>query len=464
MPYENEHSARLKNPKDFEPKSFRRTNGGTIYGKLKVPKTIAIIWAKLKGKSKPKDPVLPQALRFPTKSWTVTNAKAWLKKNNVKYQSFEPAKAKEKQAMADNTAPTKACIFNDNAEVTFAQDDGDKKSDHFRIVGYSGGIIRNHWLWGNVAFDLTGMKFAKSRTPVLEEHFKQSRIGFTTKQEITDKVTFEGPFLDNDNAQKLKADLQKGFPMEASLYIPPSIVEHIKEGETTKVNGQVLKGPGTVFRKSSVVEVSMCVFGADSNTKSSVYADVDNQKVKFNLIQENNIMAGETTITEIESVESFAALYPELHSEVFAAGKTEGIDEGVTKGKNAERALFAGLKEACGDDHELLAQCFSESKTAAEAMKLHADKLRQENAKLTEKVTALQKAKPAVDPAQTEFADRATPPGEQIETGSADKETLKKEFAASADLRSEFGGDVEAYIAFKQADDEDRVRIAHQNN
>ena len=460
MPYENEHSARLKNPKDFAEDSFRRTNGGTIYGKIEVPKTIAIIWAKLIGKSKPKDPVLPQALRFPTKSWTVTKAKAWLKKNNVKYQKFEPAKKKEKQAMADNTAPIKACIFNDNAEVTFAESDVDKKEGHFRIVGYSGGIMENHWFWGNVAFDLKGMKFAKTRTPVLAEHFRDVRIGFTTKQEISDKVIVEGPFLDNDDAQKLKADMEKGFPMEASLLVPALVVEHVREGASVKVNGHTLKGPGAVFRQCSIKEVSMCVFGLDSKTKSLAYADMDNQNVKFNLIQETNIMAGETQTTEIESVESFAALYPGLHSEVFTAGKTEGIAEGVTEGKNAERALFAELKESCGDDHELLAQCFSEGKTVAEAMKLHAAKLGQENTKLAKKVTELQKEKPAVEAAQTEFADQATPPGSE-ETGKADEDALKQEFAASKDLQTEFG-DVKTYIAFKKADTAGQVRIAGQ--
>ncbi len=516
MPYENEHAARLKNPKDFDPKSFRRTNGGTIYGSKKVPKTIAIIWAKLKGKSKPSDPPIPQSLRFPTKSWTVQKAKKWLKDNNVKYQSFEPAEKKkskasyakeqtkkkytcecikcghiletdkhckdikcskcggqmrrkerpgpgqsankkEKQSMSEDTAPTNACIFNDNAVVTFAKGDDDKKSNNFRIVGYTGVVMKDHWFWGNVAFDLEGMKFAKKRTPVLAEHFRDVRIGFTTKQDIKDQVIVEGPFLDNDDAQKLKADMEKGFPMEASLLVPPLIVEHVKEGESVKVNGNTLKGPGTVFRKSTIMEVSMCVFGFDSNTKSSAYADSDNQKIKFNLIQENTIMNGteETqTVTEIESVESFAELYPEFHKEIRA--------EGMSEGKKEERALFAALKDACGDDHELLVQCFSENKTAAEAMKLRVEKIEKEKTQLTEKVTELQKKKPAVEAARTEFTDEATPPGKQTETGSADEAALKAEFAASADLQAEYGGDVDAYIAFKKADTAGRVRIAGQ--
>jgi len=422
-----------------------------------VPKTIGIIWGKLKGKSKPKDPVMPQALRFPVKNWTTDKAKKWLKDNNVKYIRFEPAKTKEKQSMSDNTAPTRACIFNDNAEVIFARGDGDTKDDYFRIVGYTGGVMKNHWFWGNIALDLEGVKFAKSRTPVLAEHFTQSRIGFTTKQDISDKVIVEGPFLDNDDAQKLKADMKKGFPMEASLYVPALVVEQVKEGASAKVNGHTLKGPGAIFRQCTIKEVSMCVFGLDSKTKSSAYADMDNQNVKFNLLQENNIMAGETTITEIESVESFAEQYPELHAELFEKGKTEGIAEG----QKTERDLFAALKDACGDDHELLIQCYSENKTAAEAMKLHVEKLEKEKTQLGEKVTELRKQKPAVEAAQTEFSDEGAAPGEQTETGSANEETLKKEFATSADLQSEFGGDVKAYIAFKQADADSRVRLAH---
>jgi len=91
MPYPNEHSARLREPDDFDPKSFGRVNDGIIYGKIKVPQTIAVIWGKLKGNAKPSDKPIPQALRFPTKYWTVEKAKKWLKDNNVKYISFEAA-------------------------------------------------------------------------------------------------------------------------------------------------------------------------------------------------------------------------------------------------------------------------------------------------------------------------------------------------------------------------------------
>jgi len=90
-PYPNEHSARIKSPDLFDKETFRRTPDGTIYGSKKVPATAAVIWGKLKGSAAPADNPIPQAIRFPTKNWTVTQAKKWLKDNNIKYIRFEAA-------------------------------------------------------------------------------------------------------------------------------------------------------------------------------------------------------------------------------------------------------------------------------------------------------------------------------------------------------------------------------------
>lgn len=98
LPFPNEHSARLRDPDDFDPDSFRRTKGGSLYGSKQVPETIGIVWAKLKGKAEPDDPVLPQALRFPTEHWTADEAKAWLKDNEIEYSQFEPATDEEKES------------------------------------------------------------------------------------------------------------------------------------------------------------------------------------------------------------------------------------------------------------------------------------------------------------------------------------------------------------------------------
>lgn len=94
-PYPNEHSARLQDPDRFDEKTYRRKKDGTIYGKIKVPATISVIWGKLKEHNKPADNPIPQALRFPIENWTVAEAKKWLKDNNIKYTRFEPAKKED---------------------------------------------------------------------------------------------------------------------------------------------------------------------------------------------------------------------------------------------------------------------------------------------------------------------------------------------------------------------------------
>jgi HK97 family phage prohead protease len=90
-PHPNEHEAIIKKSDLFDPNTFRRKSDGTIYGKIKVPATAAVRWAKLKEHNAPEDNPIPQAMLFPVKDWTAAEAKKWLSDNNVKYEKFEPA-------------------------------------------------------------------------------------------------------------------------------------------------------------------------------------------------------------------------------------------------------------------------------------------------------------------------------------------------------------------------------------
>lgn len=93
MPFENEHSVRLKNPAEFDKWTFRRTRGGSVQAK-RVPKGTSIVWAKIKGKSGDSDPLVPQSIRFPSIEWTTVQVRAWLSDNNIKSMKVEKASAK----------------------------------------------------------------------------------------------------------------------------------------------------------------------------------------------------------------------------------------------------------------------------------------------------------------------------------------------------------------------------------
>lgn len=78
MPYANEHSARVKNPDNFDKDSFRRKN---------ITDGVDIIIGKLSGS----DTTETQAYRFDAQKFTADEAKKWLTDNNVEYIEFEPA-------------------------------------------------------------------------------------------------------------------------------------------------------------------------------------------------------------------------------------------------------------------------------------------------------------------------------------------------------------------------------------
>jgi ATP-dependent protease ClpP protease subunit len=80
MPYENEHSARVRDPKDFDQNSFRRKN---------ISPGIDIIIGKLDGGDKTET----QTYRFDASKFTEAEVKQWLQDHDITYISFEAAKS-----------------------------------------------------------------------------------------------------------------------------------------------------------------------------------------------------------------------------------------------------------------------------------------------------------------------------------------------------------------------------------
>ena len=351
---------------------------------------------------------------------------------------------KEKKTTEKNSAPLQTCLFSRMDSVAFALKDG-QETNGFSIIGYSGEIITNHWYWGNLAFDLKGLRFAKDQIPVLEEHF--DRIGFTTKQEITDKVLVEGEFLNNPDAQQLKNDMKQGFPMEASLYIPPEIIETVEQGASVQVNGKTLNGPGTVFRKAVIKEVSMCVFGADSNTKSMAFAGGEGREVKFNIMNKENPMADEKpTLLNPKTLEQFATDEPVLFEQAVAKGKEDG-EKGV-------RAEFAAFAEMFKDDPAFCIAQFAKGASLDDAVAA-------ENAKLKQQIADKdKKGREVVDPAKAEFSDKADGKPAVVQT---DEQRFTDEFNKSKAIQDEFGQNgLRDYIAYRTADEKKLIRVKKQ--
>jgi hypothetical protein len=383
FPYPNEHSAQLLS-EDTPHIRVRRTDGsgdGTVQG-VKVPITIAIIWfiTKKAGKEVP----LAQALRFPITNWTAEQAKKWLADNKVKYLSFEPAKkTKEKQTAGERVfkgdtqlgdIPADAFEFSWNGDVT-CFDDKDKSK--IRLTLYDGSVVK-HWYWGNLGFDLSGISLAKDRIPLLAEHDIQTRIGFSTKANFDGEFILEGELLSSQVAQAFRRDAAGGFPFEASLRFDPnkSVFEFVAEGRSVQVNGHQLQGPGTLFKKTVIMEGSICVFGALANTRTSVFHSADN---------------ADDALLVAESL-----------------------------GDKSVRDLFGKFAEKFGDDPVFCIEHFNRGESLEQATEAWIEKLKAEKQQLIEQ-NKLQ-ARNKIDPAMQEFSDQQGPPKKTGEEAAAETE------------------------------------------
>jgi len=98
MPYPSEHAARIISPEKFEKESFRRIN---------IAPGIDIIVGHLIGEKT----MTTQAYRFDKSKFTAQEAKDWLKKHDIKYILFEPAKKSENSNIVVNQTDNSVEIY-----------------------------------------------------------------------------------------------------------------------------------------------------------------------------------------------------------------------------------------------------------------------------------------------------------------------------------------------------------------
>ena len=161
-----------------------------------------------------------------------------------------------------------------HAHVEMAEGDG-KQVPKLKMVAYSGGVIRDHWYWDNLAIDLDGIKFSGNRFPVLENHSTDRKIAVIGKPVIEDGKLMapeNAKFMPTEASEEFQKLYAEGFPYQSSIYAKPSNVERIAEGAKAEVNGFTLKGPGTIWRQCEFKEMSVCVFGWDSKTQASAFS------------------------------------------------------------------------------------------------------------------------------------------------------------------------------------------------
>jgi hypothetical protein len=217
-----------------------------------------------------------------------------------------------------------------------ASDQGKLGTRKFRMVGYTGEVMS---IWGEaMAVDLEGITWSERPLPILLDHDTRIRVGFSQAIEVTKKgLEVEGDFLSNPTASEIVADADAGFPFQASINVHGDVIEEVGKGATVQVNGREFVGPGTIFRKSTLREVSFCALGADGDTHAEA------------LSRRREDMAGKDGDQGKDPVEVAKAALRERLAKLQAAAEMPRQAELVLKLAAADSSLEEALLELMKD-------------------------------------------------------------------------------------------------------------------
>ena len=72
-------------------------------------------------------------------------------------------------------------------EILTSQEGEKTKRRKFSMVAHSGRVMLNHWLWGNLAIDLSGVSIGREKKPALRDHDSDRIVGWTEGINIDEK-------------------------------------------------------------------------------------------------------------------------------------------------------------------------------------------------------------------------------------------------------------------------------------
>ena len=285
----------------------------------------------------------------------------------VCYQQWRDKNKKSEQV----EVPAAALSFSATGDAIEFKDAGEgRRRQH--VLASTGQTV-NHWYWGKVAFDLTGMRAFKNKIPALREHDTERPVGWFDEFSSQEKGFYvSGPFVDTDDARELQKLHDEGFPLEASIRFMPegARIEDISEGARAEVNGFTFQGPGKIVRECAIREVSWCVLGADNQTSAQALA-AGNEKVNVTVYTEENSM----DLTDDErreiALEHISSLTADQLVEL--PGIAELRNAGLEAGRESERTRVKMCADAFKDDPAFALKTYLAGKDLKDARVEHAE-------------------------------------------------------------------------------------------
>ncbi|QDU71046.1 phage major capsid protein [Mucisphaera calidilacus] len=144
----------------------------------------------------------------------------------------------------------------------------------FRMVAYTGGLMKITGFPHPVVVDLEGLEIPSQNLPIRLDHERRQGVGHTQRVLVDNgRVLAEGLISrDTSWARDVARSGTNGFPWQASIGAAVIEAEMVPAGQQVKVNDQSFTGPVHVVRRSVLKEISFVDSGADAATSARIAA------------------------------------------------------------------------------------------------------------------------------------------------------------------------------------------------
>lgn len=157
--------------------------------------------------------------------------------------------------------------------------DGASGVPQFRMVAYTGGLMRIEGFPHPVVVDLEGLAIDRQDIPVRLDHQSRQGVGHTQRVAVENGSLIAEGLVSRDTswARDVIRSGQNGFPWQASIGAAVIDAQFIPNGQNVTVNGRTFDGPIHVVRKATLKEISFVDSGADSSTSARIAANSKEQ-------------------------------------------------------------------------------------------------------------------------------------------------------------------------------------------
>jgi hypothetical protein len=294
-----------------------------------------------------------------------------------------------------SAVPKAACMFA-GGQVEVGDNGKGAKSAPVRLKARSGDPI-DHWYWGKVVHDLTGMRLHKQRLTIDYAHNDNEVLGYLNHfASDTGDLIASGaltPWREDDRASEVMFKMAAGVPYEASIFFGGDgiKIEEVAFGTSQQVNGRTFEGPGVIIREWPLRGVAICPYGADQNTEASAMAQGETVAVATITNNKESEMSEQTQTVEAEAV---AEGQPVEAAAVEAEAAPESEKPEVNLSEQADKAvdrmaLLTAERDAIAVERDAMGASVTGLTGERDALKAERDELASKLAKADADLSAL---------------------------------------------------------------------------